>query len=500
MKLGNFVPFVPQTSECRKPHKNTIMDIERISFEVKIMLSGGNTVEENKEFVRENVGKLLFKFAVPAIFSMLVAEMYNMVDSLFVGQVIGAKGIGALTIAFPVQRLFLAIAMLVAIGTSTAVSRSLGENDYSRIKRIIPNAIVVLLSMSIFFIFTILIFREDVLMKLGSSETIFPYAKTYISIILFGVVFQGLGVLMSYILTSFGEAKVILVSTSIGAVFNIIIDYLLVIVFNFGIGGAAVATVLSQIVAFIYALIKFLQIKKQMNLKLNMELDKSIYKGIILTGFSTFIIEISDAVVAVFLNKILVEMGGDNAIVALGLITRVSMFLFITIIGISSAMQPIAAYNYGARRYDRVKKIIKFSVKSVTISSIILWALMMIFTKQIIGVFVNDAEIINYTAKAFRIVVSMLPSIGIYYIAIYYYQAMGMAKLSLLLSIFRQIIIFIPVVYIMVYGFGFGVVWAWVSYPISDIISLGISLIYIRYYQVEDIEEEVVKERRVVTA
>lgn len=476
------------------------MDIERISFEVKIMLSGGNTVKENKEFVRENVGKLLFKFAIPAILSMLVAEMYNMVDSLFVGQVIGAKGIAALTIAFPVQRLFFAISMLVAVGTSTAVSRSLGENDYSKIKKIIPNSIVVLLSMIIFFILAILIFNDDVIIKLGSSDNVFPYAKTYVSIILLGVVFQGLGVLISYILTSFGEAKVILVSTSVGAVFNIVIDYLLVVILNFGIGGAAVATVLSQIVAFIYALMKFMQIKKNMNLKFHMELDKSIYKGIIFIGFSTFIVEISDAVVSVFLNKILVEMGGDKAIVAVGLVSRVSMFLFVTIIGISSAMQPIAAYNYGAGRYDRVKKIVKFSVKSVTISSIVLWALSIIFTKQIIGIFVNDNEIINYTAKAFRIVVSLLPSIGIYYVAIYYYQAMGMAKLSLMLSIFRQIIIFIPVVYIMVYGFELGVVGAWVSYPISDIISLGISLIYIRYYQVEDIEEEIVKERRVVTA
>ncbi|KYH30010.1 MULTISPECIES: MATE family efflux transporter [Clostridium] len=460
------------------------------------MLTDKNTARENKEFLKENIGRLLLKFAIPVILSMLVTEMYNMVDSLFVGQFVGAKGLGALTIAFPVQRLFSSLAMLVAIGTSTAISRNLGENDYSKVRKIVPNAIIVLVAIMVFFILTILIFNHDVIIKLGSSDNIFPYAKTYINIILLGVVFQGLSILMSYILTSFGEAKVILVSTSIGAIFNFIIDYLLVVIFNFGIGGAAIATVISQIVAFVYTLMKFLKIKKEMNLKFEVEIDKNIYKEIIYVGFSTFIVEVSDAVVAVFLNKILLEIGGDGAIVALGLITRVSMFLFITVIGISSAMQPIAAYNFGAGSNDRVKKIVKLSVKTVTISSIILWAAAMIFAKQMIGIFVNDAEIIKYTARAFRIVILLFPFIGTYYVAIYYYQAMGMARLSLLLSIFRQIIIFIPIVYIMVYWLELGVLGAWISYPISDIISFGISLIYIKCYQVEDIVEEKVNAKR----
>ncbi|MFU0824013.1 MATE family efflux transporter [Clostridium sp.] len=465
------------------------------------MLTDKSTAKENKEFLEENIGKLLLRFAIPVILSMLVTEMYNMIDSLFVGQVVGAKGLGALTIAFPVQRLFSSLAMLVAIGASTAISRSLGENDYSKVRKIVPNAIIVLIAIIVFFILTILIFNYDVIMKLGSSETIFPYAKTYINIILLGVVFQGLSILMSYILTSFGEAKVILVNTSIGAVFNFIIDYLLVVIFNFGVGGAAIATAISQIVAFIYTLMKFLKIKKEMDLKFEVEIDKNIYKEIIYVGFSTFIVEVSDAVVSVFLNKILLEIGGDGAIVALGLTTRVSMFLFVTVIGISSAMQPIAAYNYGAGRNDRVNKIVKCSIKTVTISSIILWAIAMIFTKHMIGIFVNDAEIIKYTVRAFRIVISVFPFIGVYYVTIYYYQAMGMAKLSLLLSIFRQIIIFIPLVYIMVYWLELGVLGAWISYPISDIISFGISLIYIKCYQVEDIVEEKANvKRRAITA
>lgn len=465
------------------------------------MQARGNVRNGNGQFLTENIWRLLLKFSIPAILSLLVAEMYNMVDSLFVGQVVGPMGIGALTIAFPIQRLFLAVSMLVAIGAATAVARSSGENDNNTVNKIIPNAFMILGVMIIFLATLIFVFRDSIIMKLGSSETIFPYAKAYISIILFGAIFQGFTVLISYILTSFGNSKIILISTGIGAVLNIIVDYILVIDFNYGVAGAAIATVISQVFSFLYAMIKFIQYKKEMNLRFQYDLEKSIFTSIIFVGFSTFVIEISDAVVSVTLNKMLIEIGGDTAIIAIGLITRISMFLFMTIIGISSSMQTIAAHNYGAGCYDRVREIVKLSTKFVTISSIISWAITMVFTKQLIGIFVNDPEIINYTVKAFRIVVGVIPCVGVYYVAIYYYQALGMAKLSFLLSIFRQIIIFIPIAYILTYGFELGTTGAWIAYPISDVISFIISKIYINYYVLEDVEVEAAKEKtRIATA
>lgn len=468
------------------------------SFEVKFMSAHRDDGKGNTQFLTENIGRLLFRFAMPTILSMLVAEMYNMVDSLFVGQVIGAKGIGALTIAFPVQRLFFAVSMLVAIGASTAVARSLGENDHAKTSSVIPNAFIVLTSIIVFLTALIFMSRNSLLVKLGASETIFPYAKAYVSIILIGVLFQGLTVLMSYILTSFGNAKINLTSNSIGAACNFIIDYVLVVVFGFGVEGAAIATVISQIIAFAYALLKFMQCKKQMNLKFNAKLDETIAKQIIFVGFSTFVVEISDAVVAVILNKILVQAGGDAAIVAVGLINRISMFLFVTVIGISSAMQPIAAYNHGACNYERVKEIVKLSIKSVVISSVALWAISMVFTKQFIGVFVSDKEIISYTASAFRTVISVFPCVGMYYVAIYYYQAMGMVKESFFLSIFRQMIVFIPLAYVLAYGLNFGVMGVWLAYPVSDVASLIISIVYIKHCEVEDMAEHVVKKKTAV--
>lgn len=465
------------------------------------MLVDGDRKNEKINFLTEDIGKLLLKFSIPAILSLFVAEMYNMVDSVFLGQVIGPLGIGALTIAFPVQRLFLAIAMLVSIGTSSAVGRSCGENDYSKVKKIIPNAFIVLTLIIVFLAVGIYIFRDSLIIKLGSSENIFPYAKAYISIILIGSLFQGLMFLMSYILTAFGNTKVLLSSISIGAACNVFMNYLLVVKFNFGVEGAAIATVASQIFAFAYALMKFIETKKQMNLTFESKFDISIAKGIVLVGFSTFIVEISDAILSVVLNKVLVNIGGDTAIVAVGLISRVSMILFITVIGISSALQPIAAYNYGAENYHRVKEIVKLSIKSVTITSIFLWALTMIFAKDIIGVFVNDQAIINYTVAAFRIVISVFPCVGVYFIAIYYYQAMGMAKSSLLLSVFREILVLIPLLHIMVYGFNLGVLGAWAAYPAADIISFIVAIVYIKCNRAEMEEEIPIKTKaRVATA
>ena len=437
--------------------------------------------ENNKMFGEEKIGKLLLKFSVPAIISLMVAEMYNMVDSIFVGKAIGANAIGALTIAFPIQRLFLAISMLIAIGASTSIARSCGGKDFESLKSIIPNAIILMIIIVSAFGIGIFAFQDKILISLGATENIFPLAKDYVSIILMGVLFQSFTVIASYIITAFGNTKIVLVSTSIGAICNIFMDYLLVNVFPYGMKGAAIATVISQFIAFIYVLCEFMKVKKGLNFSFKFTLDKALSKGIICVGFSTFIIEISDAVVAVILNNLLSSRGGDLAIVTFGLTTRVSMFLFMSVIGISLAMQPIAAYNYGARNYTRLKEVVKTSIIAVSLSSTFLWLISMIFSKQLISLFINDNAIIEQTTQAFRIVIAVFPFIGIYYFSIYYCQAINRVKTSFKLSIYRQIIVFVPLVYAFVCGLEMGVLGAWLAYPVSDIISFITAAIFIKY-------------------
>ena len=440
-----------------------------------------NVAESNKMFGEEKIGKLLLKFSVPAIISLMVAEMYNMVDSMFLGQTIGANAIGALTIAFPIQRLFFAISMLIAIGASTSVSRSCGDKDFDNLKIIIPNAIILMFIIISVIATGIFIFQDNILISLGASENTFPLAKEYVSIILIGVLFQSFTIIASYILTSFGNTKIVLLSTSIGAIFNVIIDYFLINVFSYGVKGAAIATVVSQIIAFIYVLIIFIKLKTGLKFSFKLTLNKAVSVGIIYVGFSTFMVEISDAIVAAVLNNLLFSYGGDLAIITIGLTTRVSMFLFMTVMGISSAMQPIAAYNYGAGNYTRLKEVVKISIIAVSASSTLLWALFMIFSKQLIGLFINDSAIIDQTAKAFRMVIAVFPCIGVYYLAICYCQAINRVKTSFKLSLFRQLIIFIPLVYSFVIGLGMGVDGAWLAYPVSDMISFITAAIFIKY-------------------
>ncbi|MGM9972864.1 MAG: MATE family efflux transporter [Clostridiaceae bacterium] len=446
---------------------------------------------DNKIFTSGNTKTTLLRFAIPAIISLLVVELYNMVDTVFVGRYVGTEAIAALTLAFPVQRLLSALALLVGVGATTLVAKHLGEKNIGELKVTIKNSILltsIILLITIGFLY---IFKDRIIYFLGASTDTFDYADKYISIIILGGLFQGLSITMCSIMTALGDTKITLYSNSLGAIINIFIDLLLVAVLSFGIEGAAIATTLSQAIAFFYTLNKFLKVKKYYSLngiKVKSSVSIGIIGTIITIGFSTFVIEISDAVVSIILNNLLLSRGGDAAIVMVGVITKISMFMFIAIIGISSAMQPIVAYNYGAGNYDEMKKTLKLALKVVSFISVIFWAILVIFSNNIIGFFLEDKALLAETVRAFRISISILPVVGIYYIAIYFYQSIGDARSSFLLSVYRQLVVFIPVVLIMVNYLG--VNGAWLSYPISDGISAVTSIFFLYRLWRLDFSEE----------
>lgn len=431
-----------------------------------------------KVFSTGNTYKVLLKFAIPAMFSLLVTELYNMVDTFFVGRFIGPNAIAALTVAFPVQRFLSALAFLIGVGASTYVSRYSGENSPKKIKHTLTNSLVLTTILLTVVPFIIFLSRNSLLFKLGASDVTFGLTNSYVSIILIGGIFQGLTIVCSSIMTALGNSKVALYANSIGAFLNIIVDLVLVKHVGLGIAGAAIATVLSQIAGFIFILYKFKDVVKHFELKfdfksLKEDVSFSLIKGLTAVGFSTFVIEISDAVVSVILNNLLIARGGDNAIITVGVITKISMFMFIVIIGISSAMQPIVAYNFGARNHDRIKSTVKSAIKLVTVLSLALGIVLMWAAPQVISLFLTDRALLPETVKAFRICICLLPTVGFYYVGIYYYQAIKEAKKGFILSLFRQIIVFIPLAVIFVSAFG--IIGAWIAYPVSDLISAVIS-------------------------
>ncbi len=435
-------------------------------------------ISNSSDFSSGKVSKVLLKFAIPAIISLFVAELYNMVDTIFVGRAIGATAIGALTIAFPIQRLIISIGLLIAVGASTFVARSLGEKNHEKVGQIITNALSIMIVGISIIIMLIYVFKSFILTHLGATDTIFSYADQYVSIVILGGLFQCSTVIVGYIMIALGNAKANLVATSIGAVCNIIINYILVIVLSFGVSGAAIATVVSQAISAIYMFHYLLKLNKKLNLSFSFTFNKSIILSILCVGFSTFIVEISDAVVAIILNNLLVAEGGDTAIIIVGIITKVSMFMYITIIGITSAMQPMVAFNYGAKNYKRLKEIVKESTIAVSITSIIIWIVMLVLAPQVIGSFVKEKDILNEAVIAFRIVISIFPCIAPYFVAIYYYQAIEEARLSFVLSIYRQLLIFIPILLILV-KFS-GVMGAWIAHPASDLISAITGVFYMK--------------------
>lgn len=442
--------------------------------------------------------RLLFKFAVPAIFSLFVNEMYNMVDTVFAGRYIGENAIGAMTIAFPIQKLIIAIGLMIAAGASTYSARVIGEKNFKELKKIVINSFFLTIISIILISCIIFVFKKNIIYSLGASSVTYTMTDQYVSIILFGGIFLCLAAVLSYIMVSLGKTKTLLYTNTIGVTLNIIFNYVFVIQFHMGIRGSGISTVISQIAAFSFAAIEFFRMNKKQNFmflkNINSNiLSESVLKEIIVVGFSTFIIEIADAVVSAVLNNVLYAGGGDSAIIMLGVITRVSMFMFITIIGISSGMQPIIGYNFGARRYDKMKEILKLSLKTVIIVSAVAWIGFILGANVIIGFFLKDAELVRNTASAFRVVISMLPLLGVYYVTIYYYQAIGEAKISFILSIYRELIILIPLSVILFNAVGMKGVF--IAYPITDIIVILTSMYFIKRAFKEEFQGGKVPER-----
>ncbi|AZV56510.1 MATE family efflux transporter [Clostridium sp. AWRP] len=453
---------------------------------------------ENNTLKQGKIRKLLLKFAIPSVFALLVSELYNIVDTVYVGHYIGVTTLAAITIAFPIQKLLVALGLLIAVGASTYAARSLGEKNYSEFKKIVFTSFsLVLISLTIVSLI-IFIFRRPIFYVLGADNLTYPLVNKYVSILLLGGVFQSLSVVACYIMISLKRTKALLYTNLIGVTLNILINYILIVKLHFKIEGAAIATVLSQITAFTFAFYKFKNIIKEFHMEFSISsihnsVTKEIIWGIMTVGFSTFIIEIEDALVTVVLNNLLYTEGGESAIVMVGVITKISMFLFVTIIGISSAMQPIVAYNFGAENYDKVKKVLNTSIKVVLITSFALWSIFMLFPNYIIGFFLNDTALLNKTVKAFRLCISLIPLTGIYYVVINYYQAIGEAKKSFLLSIYREIIVFIPLAILLVQLFG--IKGAWAAYPITDASAVLTSFYFLNKALKEDFDQVGVSEK-----
>ena len=323
-----------------------------------------------------NIVKAILHFAIPGILSILIAELYNMVDTFFVGRYVGADSIGALSVVFPLQRLIIAISVCLGIGVSNLISRRLGEKRNKDITKYTTavNGLTLLIIL-IVSVFTFL-FTSNICMFLGARDTILLYSTNYLRIVMFGSVFLAFTTVFGYMNIAYGNMKVMLLASSIGIFINIIVDYFLIKNLHMGIKGAAIATISSQFISFVFSLTFVKKLQRKNNFSLIPRLDFNISRNILAIGFSSFIIEFSDAILISVLNHLLLPIGGNDAIILIGVITKVSMFMFVAMIGVSSSIQPLISYNYGAKDFLKIKKILKTGFVFVFSLSTIIWIFM----------------------------------------------------------------------------------------------------------------------------
>ena len=440
-------------------------------------------MSQTKELGTESIGKLLFKFSVPAITGMIVNALYNIVDRIYIGHIkgVGSYALSGLAITFPISVIIMAFAMLVGIGASAVISIRLGEKNVEAADNILGNSLVLITVISIVLSIFGVLFLDEILILFGASGNTISYAKSYIQIILMGAVFQNIGFGINNIIRAEGNPKMAMITMIFGAIINIILDPIFIFVFNMGIKGAAIATIISQIFNTILVLKYFISKNSKSVLKIkkvNLKLNKDIINDIFAIGMAPFSMQIASSLVAILYNKGLYTYGGDLAIASMGILNSISMLIFMPIFGISQGVQPIIGYNYGAKLYPRVLKVLKYAIFAGTFIAIIGFAGVQLFAKPLIGAFVgNNHDLINLGARGLRIDLIFLPILGFQILGASYFQAINEAKTSMLLSILRQVIVLIPLILILPIFFKLDGLWF--SQPCADLIATALTAFFL---------------------
>lgn len=426
-------------------------------------------MDKQRRLGEENIGSLLAKFSIPAVVGMLVNAFYNIVDRMFIGHIpeIGNLAITGVGITMPIMTIMMAFGMLVGIGTAAVISIKLGQGKKEEAEEILGNAFTLLLIFSILIIIIGLLFVDNILRAFGASPDTIIYAKQFIIIIFIGTVFSMVSFGLNHSIRAEGNPKVAMISMLIGAIINVILEPIFIFTFGLGVRGGAIATVIAQAVTTIWILRYFTKGSSLLKLKFsNMKLKKKYVKSIFAIGMSPFSMQVAASIVQVISNNALRNYGGDLAIGAMTIISSIAMIFLMPIFGLNQGSQPIIGYNYGAKKYHRVKETVKYGVVAATVVVVIGFIVIQVFPEAIIKMFNDDAELIRIGVQGMRIFLFMIPVIGFQIISTNFFQSIGKAKISMFLSLLRQVIILIPMLIILPKFFGLTGVW--IAGPIAD--------------------------------
>jgi len=419
------------------------------------------------ELGTEKIGKLLKQYALPAIIAQTASSLYNMVDSIFIGQGVGPLAISGLAVTFPLMNLSTAFGTLVGAGAATMLSVLLGQKNYKAANKVLGNVVSLNIIIGILFMAIALIFIDPILYFFGASENTLPYAKEYISIILIGNVVTHLYFGLNAAMRSSGNPKKAMGLTIFTVVFNAILDPIFIFGFDMGIAGAAWATVIAQTVAMFVVLHHFNDKSRPFHFEKGIfRLDMRVAKDSLSIGMGPFLMNSAACLVTLFINQQLREYSGDLGIGAYGICNRFVFMFAMICMGLNQGMQPIAGYNYGARQYSRVKEVFWKTAKLAMVMTTLCFIFGMFFPKAAVGIFTHDKELVDLSAKALRIMTLVFPIVGFQMIATNFFQSLGMVRKSVILSLSRQILFLLPLLYALPHWFDADGVW--MSFPISD--------------------------------
>lgn len=428
---------------------------------------------------KENIGKLLFKLATPAIIAQLVNVLYNIVDRIFIGRMPGGDmAMAGVGVAFPIILMISAFSALVGMGGAPLAAIKMGEQDNDGAEKIMSNSFSILMILSLILTLGFLVFKEPILWAFGASEATIGYATDYLSVYLIGTVFVQIGLGMNPYINTQGFAKVGMMTVTIGAIINIVLDPMLIFGLGMGVKGAALATILAQAVSAIWVL-RFLLGKKSI-LKIKkkyLKPDIKIMMAILALGISPFIMQATESLVLVSLNSQLQKYGGDLAVGAMTIMSSIMQIIMLPNLGLTQGAQPIISYNYGAKQMDRVKQTFKLCIGLCSLYTIGMWLALMMLPQIFVGIFNNDPALMEITTWSIKIYFAGIFIFGVQVACQQTFLALGQAKISLILALLRKIILLVPLIFILpmfIENQLFGVL---LAEPIADILAATTTII-----------------------
>ncbi len=428
-----------------------------------------------RELGTERIGKLMWKYFLPAFVGVIANALYNIVDRIYIGRGVGAEALSGLSVIFPVMLIVMAFGMLIGIGSGVNISISLGQKNLKRAEKILGNGFVLMIVVSIMVSVVGFLIKTPMLKLFGATEETLGYAHEYLNIILVGAVFSVVGFSMNNIIRSEGNARIAMYSMLLSAGSNIILDPIFIFVFDLGVKGAAYATVLSMMILNVWVISHFLSKRSVIRLRLsNFKLDLGIIGRIAAVGMAPFSMQIAASGVQGLFTTQLIQYGGDLAVGALGIIISVASLLIMSMVSINMASQPIIGFNFGAKDYDRVKKTVRLGIMAASAVAFSSWLLVELAPSWLVRLFNTDnPEMIGMAVEGMRIYLAALPIVGFQIVAANFFQSIGKAKMATFLSLLRQLIILLPLLLILP-GF-WGLAGVWLCGPVADTFSAVIT-------------------------